>query len=388
MTYSTLGTQKNYLDQPLFLGNTVGIARYDRVRYPQLLKLTERAHSYNWIPDEVDLKRDATDFRKLPEAEQHIFVSNLRRQILSDTFAARGPSITLLPLVSQPELETWIQTWAFFETIHSRAYTHIIRTVFQNDPGKVLDGILDVPEIVASVQDTTDVFDDLYKYGALYNLYGEGEIEIERPGSAINGYTDHFKEIIYITKRELKKKIYLAFVQMNILEGVRFYVSFACSWAFAEQKKMMEGNAKEIKFICRDENLHLAGTQHVIKILSEDPDFVDIIEETHDQVIDMFRASNEQEKDWARYLMQHGSMLGLNYEMLALEVDHRTHKCMTLLGYESEYKHAASDPMPWMKKWISGAEVQVAPQETQITSYRVGVLDTTISDNDFEDYKL
>jgi ribonucleoside-diphosphate reductase beta chain len=380
MTYSTLGIQKDYLDQPLFLGNTVGIARYDKVRYPQLLKLTERAHSYNWTPDEVDLKRDATDFRKLMESEQHIFVSNLRRQILSDTFAARGPSITLLPLVSQPELETWIQTWAFFETIHSRAYTHIIRTVFPNDPGRVLDGILDVPEIVSSVKDTTDVFDELYKYGALYNIFGEGVFE-----SRINAKT---QPTFKITKKNLKTLIYLAFVQMNILEGVRFYVSFACSWAFAEQKKMMEGNAKEIKFICRDENLHLAGTQHVIKILSEDPDFKDIIEETHDAVIGMFHGANQQEKDWARYLMQHGSMLGLNYDMLAEFVDHRCHKCMTLLGYESEYKHAASKDMPWTKKWISGGDVQVAPQETQITSYRTGVLDTDLSDNDFEDYKL
>jgi ribonucleoside-diphosphate reductase beta chain len=380
MTYSTLGSaETNQLDQPLFLGATVGIARYDRVRYPQLLKLTQRAHSYNWIPDEIDLTRDQKDFRKLLEAEQHIFVSNLKRQILSDTFAARGPSITILPLVSQPELEVWISTWAFFETIHSRSYTHIIQTVFPTDPGKVLDSILTIPEVVDSVRDTSDIFDKLYKYGAFYNLFGEGEFQI---------LNDKKVESLSISVFELKKLIYLAFVQMNILEGIRFYVSFACSWAFAEQKKMMEGNAKVIKFIARDENLHLAGTQHIIKILSDDPDYQEIIEETTDEVKEMFKRAVDQEKAWAKYLFQHGSMLGLSYEMLELFVEHRAHKCMSLLGYESDYKHAASDPMPWTKKWISGGDVQVAPQETQITSYRIGVLDTKIDDSDFEGYQL
>jgi ribonucleoside-diphosphate reductase beta chain len=391
MTYSTLGnaeSTRNYLDQPLFLGDTVGIARYDKVRYPQFNKLTERAHSYNWIPDEVDLTKDVKDFRKLMESEQEIVITNLRRQILSDTFAARGPSITLLPLVSQPELETWIQTWAFFETVHSRSYTHIIRTVFPTDPGRVLDGILDVPEIVSSVKDTSDVFDRLYKYGALYNLYREGVLVIERPGTPANAYRDSFRDELYISEKELKKLIYLAFVQMNILEGIRFYVSFACTWAFAEQRKMMEGNAKVLKLICRDENLHLAGTQHVIKVLSEDPDFEDIIKETEPEVRQMFRDAVKQEQDFAKFVLRKGSTLGLSVEILSSYVEHRAHKCMSLLGYESDYKHASQDNMPWTKKWISGGDVQVAPQETQITSYRIGVLDTAVNENAFEGYKL
>jgi len=179
---------------------------------------------------------------------------------------------------------------------------------------------------------------------------------------------------------ELKKKLWLALASVNVLEGIRFYVSFACSWAFAELKKM-EGNAKIIKFIARDENVHLAFTQQMLKILpQDDADFVTIRQETESEVLAMFDSAIQQEKDWARYLFRDGSMIGLNEQLLSDYIDWIAQKRMTAIGYATRHK-GGSNPLPWTQKWIAGAEVQVAPQETEISSYVIGGTKQDITEN-------
>jgi ribonucleoside-diphosphate reductase beta chain len=179
----------------------------------------------------------------------------------------------------------------------------------------------------------------------------------------------------------------MALTSVNILEGIRFYVSFACSWAFAELKKM-EGNAKIIKLIARDENLHLAGTQQLLKILpQDDPDFALIKEETRDDCVAMFKSAAEQEKAWAEYLFKNGSMIGLNKQLLCDYVEWITNRRMQAVGLPTLYK-TGSNPLPWTQKWISGGEVQVAPQETQITSYIVGGVKKDVSTETFKGMTL
>jgi ribonucleoside-diphosphate reductase beta chain len=168
---------------------------------------------------------------------------------------------------------------------------------------------------------------------------------------------------------------------------VRFYVSFACSWAFAEVKKM-EGNAKIIKFIARDENLHLAATQTLLKILpKDDPDFIKIEEECRDAAIKLFEDAVEQEKKWAEYLFKDGSMIGLNYQLLSDYVEWIANKRMTAVGLPTRYK-GGSNPLPWTQKWISGGEVQVAPQQTQITSYVNGGVKQDVDEKSFKGFSL
>lgn len=348
--------------QNCFFSEPVNIARYDKQRYSIFEKLTDKQLGFFWRPEEVDLSRDGKDFKGLTENEKHIFTSNLKRQILLDSVQGRAPSLAFLPICSLPELETWIQTWAFSETIHSRSYTHIIRNIY-SDPSKVFDEMLELEEIVDCANDISKYYDRLITANNQYALF------------------KHDKKHAYDHKRDL----WLCLNAVNALEGVRFYVSFACSWAFAEVKKM-EGNAKIIKLIARDENVHLASTQQLLKILpKEDEDFAKICEETRTECIDMFYSVVEQEKAWARYLFKNGSMIGLNEELLCQYVDHIAAKRMGAIGLNGK---PGPNPLPWTQKWISGAEVQVAPQETEITSYVIGGVKKDVDENTFKGFSL
>lgn len=344
--------------QTCFFGKPVNIARYDKQRYPIFEKLTEKQLGFFWRPEEVDLSRDGKDFKALSEHERHIFTSNLKRQILLDSVQGRAPSMAFIPIASLPEVETWVQTWAFSETIHSRSYTHIIRNVY-SDPSTVFDGMLGLEPIAACAGDISKYYDDLISFNVRW--------------SGTGAHYDH------------KKALWLCLNAVNALEGVRFYVSFACSWAFAEVKKM-EGNAKIIKLIARDENIHLASTQQLLKILpKEDPDFASIQEETRDECISLFSRVVDQEKDWAHYLFQNGSMIGLNESLLCDYVDHIAAKRMGAIGLNGK---PGANPLPWTQKWISGADVQVAPQETEITSYVNGGVKKDVDENTFKGFSL
>jgi ribonucleoside-diphosphate reductase beta chain len=344
----------------------VGMQRYDTLKYRQFDKLTDKQLGFFWRPEEVDVLRDAKDFRDLTAHEQHIFSSNLKRQILLDSVQGRAPSLAFAPLASLPELETWIATWTFSETIHSRSYTHIIRNVY-SDPAQVFDEMLDIEEIILCANDITRYYDELVDYSVQYQLLGEGT-------HSVNGKT------ITVSERELKRRLWLALASVNVLEGIRFYVSFACSWAFAELKKM-EGNAKIIKFIARDENVHLAFTQQMLKLLpQDDPEFAEIRVETQAEVVAMFDAAVAQEKAWAEYLFRDGSMIGLNRQLLCDYVEWIAHKRMTAIGLPTVYK-GGSNPLPWTAKWIAGADVQVAPQETEISSYVIGGTRQDVTEN-------
>lgn len=328
----------------------------------------------------MDLGKDRKDFGDLTDHERHIFTSNLKRQILLDSVQGRSPNMAFLPVVSLPELETWIETWSFSETIHSRSYTHIIRNVYPN-PSKVFDEITSIKEIADCAEDISKYYDDLINYSMWYQLLGEGQFTV------LNHVTNE-REGVKVNLRDLKKKLYLTIMSVNILEGVRFYVSFACSWAFAELKKM-EGNAKIIKLIARDENVHLASTQQILKsILKDDPDFKEIAEECQDVCIKMFTDAVEQEKEWAEYLFKDGSMIGLNKELLSDYIEWIGNRRMHSVGLPSPYKVSQANPLPWTQKWISGAEVQVAPQETEITSYVIGGVKQDVSTDTFKGISL
>ena len=349
------------------------IQRYDLLKYKQFDGLTDKQLGFFWRPEEVDIYQDAKDFKSLTDHEQHIFTSNLKRQILLDSVQGRAPAESFGTIVSLPELENWIITWTFSETIHSRSYTHIIRNIYSN-PSKVFDEMMDIKEIVDCADSISEYYDDLIETAGYYNLLGFGK-------HTVNG-----KEIV-VDEYELKKKLWLALMSVNILEGVRFYVSFACSWAFAELKKM-EGNAKIIKLIARDENLHLASTQALLKVLKkDDPDFEKIAQETEADCVQMFVDAANQEKAWADYLFKDGSMIGLNTQLLSEYVEFIATRRMNNVGLKSPY-NIKNNPLPWTQKWISGADVQVAPQETEITSYIQGGTKQDVSVDTFKGFSL
>ena len=375
MSVFNINNKKDHTQALAFLdeSGTQPIQRYDVLKYRQFDKLTDKQLGFFWRPEEVDVLRDAKDFKELTEHEQHIFTSNLKRQILLDSVQGRSPNLAFLPIVTLPELETWIQTWAFNETIHSRSYTHIIRNVYSN-PSTIFDELRDIQEIINCAKDISKYYDDLIHDAQYYNLLGVGT-------HTVNG------KKIKIDMYDLKKKLWLCLNSVNALEGIRFYVSFACSWAFAELKKM-EGNAKIIKLIARDENLHLASTQTLLKLLpKDDPDFEKIEAECREQAIKLFDDAVTQEKKWAEYLFKDGSMIGLNYQLLAEYVEYIANKRMQAVGLGQPYA-TKNNPLPWTQKWIAGAEVQVAPQETEISSYVVGGTKQDVTTDTFKGFSL
>ena len=355
----------NQLLEPMFLGNSVNVARYDQQRFKIFENLTEKQLSFFWRPEEIDVSKDRIDYNNLPPQEQHIFVSNLKYQILLDSVQGRSPSTVFLPLVSLPEVEVFITTWSFSEAIHSRSYTHIIRNIV-TQPEVIFDDIMVNSKIIDRAKTLTKYYDELYEYALSY-LKGET-----------------------VDMRELKKRLYLCVLAVNILEGVRFYVSFACSFAFAENKKM-EGNAKIIKMIARDEALHLNATQTMLTLWAsgaDDPEMLEIVKENEAMGYYLFNQAVEQEKEWAEYLFKDGSMIGLNYQILSKYIEYISNVRMSAIGLSPLYPNNSTNPIPWVQSWLSSDNVQVAPQETEITSYLVGQVDTELKDSDFSDFEL
>lgn len=377
MAYSTFcQTQNDQLKEPMFFGQSVNVARYDQQKHEVFERLIEKQLSFFWRPEEVDVSRDRIDYQALPPHEQHIFISNLKYQTLLDSIQGRSPNVALLPLVSIPELETWIETWAFSETIHSRSYTHIIRNIV-NTPAQVFDDIVTNEQILKRAGSISHFYDDLIEATALYNLHGEGT------------HTVAGREVT-ITLRELKKKLYLCLMSVNALEAIRFYVSFACSFAFAE-RELMEGNAKIIKMIARDEALHLTGTQHMLNLMrtgQDDPEMAEIAAECEQACFETFKEAAIQEKEWAEYLFQDGSMIGLNKDILCQYVEYITNLRMSAVGLQPAFAGTKQNPIPWINTWLSSDNVQVAPQEVEVSSYLVGQIDSEVNADDLGDFEL
>ncbi|QHB84721.1 ribonucleotide-diphosphate reductase subunit beta [Aeromonas veronii] len=377
MAYSTFcQTQNDQLKEPMFFGQSVNVARYDQQKHEVFERLIEKQLSFFWRPEEVDVSRDRIDYQALPPHEQHIFISNLKYQTLLDSIQGRSPNVALLPLVSIPELETWIETWAFSETIHSRSYTHIIRNIV-NTPAQVFDDIVTNEQILKRAGSISHFYDDLIEATALYNLHGEGT------------HTVAGREVT-ITLRELKKKLYLCLMSVNALEAIRFYVSFACSFAFAE-RELMEGNAKIIKMIARDEALHLTGTQHMLNLMrtgQDDPEMSEIAAACEQACFEIFKEAAIQEKEWAEYLFQDGSMIGLNKDILCQYVEYITNLRMSAVGLQPAFAGTKQNPIPWINTWLSSDNVQVAPQEVEVSSYLVGQIDSEVNADDLGDFEL
>jgi len=376
MKYSTFSKENNnQLKEPMFFGQSVNISRYDQQKYEIFEKITEKQLSFFWRPEEIDLSRDKIDFDKLSKQEKHIFLSNLKYQTLLDSIQGRSPNVAFLPIVSIPELETWIETWSFSETIHSRSYTHIIRNI-TNSPSKIFQDIIVNKHIVNRAIDISRYYDDLITMTHYWQLLGEGKHTINN-------------KIVKISLTELKKKLYLCLFSVNVLESIRFYVSFACSFAFAE-RKLMEGNAKIIRLIARDESLHLTATQYIINIISKfevHEDMCNIASLCRNECYLIFKNAAHQEKVWAQYLFKNGPMLGLNTSILCEYIEYITNIRMKSVGLKSMFP-TCSNPIPWINSWLMSDNVQVAPQEAEISSYLVGQIDSNLSSNEFKNFKL
>ena len=363
--------------QPMFFGQPLGVQRYDSYKYPAFENLTKQQLGYFWRPEEVSLQKDRGDYQMLRPEQKHIYTSNLKYQIMLDSVQGRAPGMAFIPYCSIPELEACMEVWSFMEMIHSRSYTYIIKNVYPN-PAEVFDTILDDENILSRARSVTGAYDDFINQAQLWgtgNMWKDGWKE-----SPTSNY-----EI-----KELKRSLYRAVANVNILEGIRFYVSFACSFAFGELKAM-EGSAKIISLIARDENQHLALTQNILNYWrrGDDPDMLDIIKEEESNVYDMFAKAVNEEKTWAEYLFRDGSMIGLNDKLLSQYIEWIANRRMKSIRLKPMYDIPAShNPLPWTTHWISSKGLQVAPQETEVESYVVGGIKQDVKKDTFSGFKL
>jgi ribonucleotide reductase beta subunit family protein with ferritin-like domain len=363
--------------QPMFFGNPLGVQRYDSYKYPVFDKLTQQQLGYFWRPEEVSLQKDRADYAQLRPEQKHIFTSNLKYQILLDSVQGRGPGMAFIPYCSLPELEACMTVWEFMEMIHSRSYTYIIKNVY-SDPSEVFDTILNNERILERAKSVTGAYDDFINSAQHYGTSNDWVFAQEGAGYARE------------ERIELKRKLYRAIANVNILEGIRFYVSFACSFAFGELK-LMEGSAKIISLIARDENQHLVITQNILNKWNEgdDSEMQQIAKEEQDWVVNAFKTCVDQEKSWAEYLFKDGSMIGLNDKLLNNYVEWIANRRMRSIGLKPIYDiPAKNNPLPWTEHWISSKGLQVAPQETEVESYVVGGIKQDVKKDTFSGFKL
>jgi len=363
--------------QPMFFGKPLGVQRYDEYKYPIFERLTKTQLGYFWRPEEVSLQKDFGDFKDLRPEQKHIFTSNLKYQIMLDSVQGRAPGMAFIPYCSLPELEACMECWSFMEMIHSRSYTYIIKNVYP-DVGEVFDTILTDPNILQRAASVTESYDNFINAAHEWdtgNLWKE-----DRKGTFLASYE----------MKHLKRLLYRAIANVNILEGIRFYVSFACSFAFGELK-LMEGSAKIISLIARDENQHLVITQNILNKFrdGDDPEFAEIAREEEPNVIEMFRKCVDEEKAWANYLFKEGTMIGLNEKLLHNYVEWIANRRMKAIGIKPIYDvPAKNNPLPWTAHWISSKGLQVAPQETEVESYVVGGIKQDVKKDTFSGFKL
>ena len=370
-------TKVDTKNQPMFFGQPLGVQRYDEYKYPVFDKLTQQQLGYFWRPEEVSLQKDRSDYQTLSEQQKHIFTSNLKYQIMLDSVQGRGPGMAFIPYCSLPELEACMTVWEFMEMIHSRSYTYIIKNVYSN-PGDVFDTILDDENVMSRASSVTESYDSFIEHAHQYD--GSTMWDLAREGHQGGQWE----------RRELKRKLYRAIANVNILEGIRFYVSFACSFAFGENK-LMEGSAKILSLIARDESQHLVITQNILRKWKEgdDPEMKLIAQEEQSYVTEMFKRTVEEEKAWANYLFRDGSLIGLNDRLLYNYVEWIANRRMKAVGIKPIYDiPAKNNPLPWTEHWLNSKGQQNAPQETEIESYVVGGIKQDVTAGTFAGFSL
>jgi len=363
--------------QPMFFGAPLGVQRYDGCKYPVFERLTQQQLGYFWRPEEVSLQKDRADYANLSDEQKHIFTANLKYQIMLDSVQGRGPGMAFIPYCSLPELEACMTVWEFMEMIHSRSYTYIIKNVYSN-PSEIFDTILTDDNILERAQSVTESYNEFINAAQVYGTSNQWKFAQEGAGTARE------------ERLELKRKLYRAIANVNILEGIRFYVSFACSFAFGELK-LMEGSAKIISFIARDESQHLVLTQNILNKWKDgdDPDMLQIAQEEEEHVYEMFRKTVDEEKRWANYLFKNGSMIGLNDKLLGQYVEWIANRRLKSIGLKPLYNVPANNnPLPWTEHWINSKSMQNAPQETEIESYVIGGIKHDLTTNTFEGFQL
>ena len=347
-----LSKPTNYLKRTMFLdpAGPVTVQRFEEFKYPKIANFEQQQRGFFWVPEEISLTKDSNDFKDASDAVKHIFTSNLLRQTALDSLQGRGPVQVFSPCVSLPELESLVLIWSMFETnIHSKSYSHIIRNIY-NVPKDVFNTIHDTQEIISMASSVGKYYD------ALHTLNCSKEIGLP------------------VTEKEHVKAIWLALNASYALEAFRFMVSFATSLAMVENRIFM-GNGNIISLILQDELLHKAWTAYLInQAIKDDARFAEARIECEAEVYQMYMDVVREEKAWADYLFIKGPVIGLNANILKDFVDYTAFGALKDIGIKYQAPAPRSTPIPWFNKHSDTSKKQTALQESESTSYVLGVM--------------
>jgi len=343
----------DHTKQPLFFGEDLSLQRYDKFKYPVFFELFKKQEEFFWWPHEISLQKDRGDYARLTDLERFVFDTNLRFQILGDSMLSRSIH-QLKSFVTNPELEICMNTWSRFEGIHSYSYSYLLNNVYP-DPTAFFDSIIEDKEIVSRA-------------------------ELIR---------SNYDKIIGAPTNDIKDNIFNCILATNVMEGLVFYVSFACSFYFGYRGKM-EGNAKIIKFIQRDESQHFAITQNLLKILRDQDceGFKEVVKRNEEKVYAMYEQAVKNEIEWAEYLFSKGGLLGLNTDVLAGYTKWLGDNRLRSLGYRKIFNQKENPIAGWLDGYLDSSKVQTANQETEQGSYKVGARNTDVSDEAFDGFNL
>jgi len=352
-----LSNSTNYLNRKMFLDGIVTVQRFEEYRYPKIAKFEETQRGFFWVPEEISLTKDASDFKTTSDTVKHIFTSNLLRQTALDSIQGRAPTQIFTPVVSIPELESLVCIWSTFETnIHSKSYSHIIRNIY-NVPKTVFNTIHDTKEILDMASSVGKYYDNLHRLNCI---------------KEIDDDSNNCPEESHI------KAIWLALNASYALEAFRFMVSFATSLAMVENKIFI-GNGNIISLILQDEILHKEWTAYIINtVVKDDPRFAKAKVECEAEVYALYMDVIREEKAWADYLFKKGPVIGLNAQILKDFVDYTAFNALKEIGIKYTESSPKSTPIPWFNKHSDVSKKQTALQENESTNYVIGIMSDNI----------
>ena len=361
-------------EQPLFFGCARNTQRFDKVKYEFLDKLNVRMQSFFWRPEEISMKKDKVDFNEFcSDTEKFIVTTQLQKLVMLDSLQGRGPILTFSQLTTNPEFENCMLTWEFFEgAIHSRSYSYNVEQVYSN-PSEVFDESWKNKILLKHTDTIVD------EYNKLYNLVID-YVKATNSGKTVSEEFMH----------SLKRQLILAWVSVNILEGIRFYPGFAAVWGITEFTGRIPGTSLILQLIARDENQHMALTQWVLNKMRKDDSegFTEIFKEVTPEIYDMYWKACEEECEWTDLLYSEGSLLGLNAEIGKQYIKYLVNQRLKAIGLRPIYPEMTRNPIPWVEKWLEFSKIEGALQEEEAIDYKMGAINHNIdTDNAKEVFK-
>jgi ribonucleoside-diphosphate reductase beta chain len=327
----------------LFLGEELGVIDTVNIQYPKLEELYLTQDSQKWNEFEVDLTQDRQDMLHVPDHTRDLMIKSLMWQTATDSVASRSITETIGRFCTSSELSNVISIWSYFETIHERTYTHIIKQCF-TDPNEMLKGLYEEAQVLKRASTLINVFEEIATVPADTN------------------------------PEELKKLIIKTLVAIVAMETVAFMASFAVTFGIAETG-VYSGIGQNVRLICRDELLHGRMGMTVLRYLKQDPEWTDAFYAINTDCITLLDSIVERENEWADYLFSEGrQVVGLNAELLKEYTKHRAVPLYDFLGFPLP-DECRVNPLPYMDNWTDGSNVQAAAQEIQLTNYKLNAVE-------------